>query len=87
MLDENRDCAGGGRVSGNQKWFDPDHPELGMHNAGNLVLKQKAAGLPHGKENRKRFLENENLDLRALVPVRKVAYETPKRPLGGDDTR
>jgi hypothetical protein len=33
---------------------DPDHPELGQHNAGNLVHKQKAKGLPHGKENRRR---------------------------------
>ena len=35
-----------------QKWTDPDHPELGQHNPGNLVQKQKALGYPHGKENR-----------------------------------
>ena len=34
---------------------DPDHPELGHHNAGNLAKKQKALGLPHGKENRRRM--------------------------------
>jgi hypothetical protein len=33
---------------------DPDHPELGHHNAGNLAQLQKRRGLPHGKENRKR---------------------------------
>jgi hypothetical protein len=36
------------------RYTDPDHPELGHHNAGNLVLKQKARGLPHGKENRRK---------------------------------
>jgi group I intron endonuclease len=36
------------------KYRDPDHPELGVHNAGNLVIKQKALGYPHGKENRVR---------------------------------
>ncbi len=36
------------------KWFDPDHPELGEHNAGVLVRKQKKMGYPHGKENRRR---------------------------------
>jgi hypothetical protein len=38
----------------NAQFEDPDHPELGRHNAGNLVQKQKAKGLPHGKENRRR---------------------------------
>jgi hypothetical protein len=32
---------------------DPEHPELGRHNAGNLVKAQKKAGLPHGKEYRR----------------------------------
>ena len=36
------------------KWFDPEHPELGNHSAGTLVGMQKARGLPHGKENRKK---------------------------------
>ncbi len=39
---------------GTDKWFDPDHPELGEHNAGVLTRKQKKLGYPHGKENRKR---------------------------------
>jgi hypothetical protein len=34
------------------KWYDPDHPELGEHNAGVLVRKQKKLGYPYGKENR-----------------------------------
>ena len=33
-------------------WEDPDHPELGIHNAGNLVQLQKRKGLPHSKKNR-----------------------------------
>jgi len=33
---------------------DPNHPELGRQNAGNLVRMQKRRGLPHGKENRRR---------------------------------
>jgi hypothetical protein len=37
-----------------QKWMDPDHPELGSHNSGVLVRKQKALGYPHSKENRVR---------------------------------
>jgi hypothetical protein len=58
-------CAQGGRTQGgiNSKsghmrriqktlFMDPDHPELGIHNAGNLVRKQKARGYPYGKENR-----------------------------------
>jgi hypothetical protein len=38
----------------NAQFEDPDHPELGTHNAGNLVRIQKSKGLPHGKENRRR---------------------------------
>ena len=36
------------------KWEDPDHPEIGIHNPGNLAKAQKRLGLPHGKENRRR---------------------------------
>jgi hypothetical protein len=44
-----------GAIAGaNTKWMDPDHPELGVHNAGVLVRKQKKLGLPYGKENRKK---------------------------------
>ena len=42
----------GAIAGGNSKWSDPDHPEIGIHNAGTLVRKQMALGLPHGKENR-----------------------------------
>lgn len=35
-------------------WEDPDHPEIGCHNAGNLVRRQKACELPHSKENRRK---------------------------------
>ena len=36
-------------------WFeDPDHPELGKTNAGNLVRMQMRRGLPHGPKNRRR---------------------------------
>jgi len=35
-----------------QKWFDPDHPELGCHNPGNLVKIQRKNGYPSGLENR-----------------------------------
>ena len=45
----------GKRVGGeNIQFEDPDHPEIGRHNAGNLVKKQKALGFPHGKENRRK---------------------------------
>lgn len=36
------------------KWMDPDHPELGTHNPGNLVKLQRRLGYPSGKENRVR---------------------------------
>jgi hypothetical protein len=42
------------REIGTDKWFDLYHPELGQHNAGVLVRKQKKMGYPHGKENRSR---------------------------------
>lgn len=35
-----------------QKWKDPDHPELGYQNCGNLVQMQRRRGYPHGPENR-----------------------------------
>jgi len=46
--------ASSGHMAKIQKelYTDPDHPELGCHNAGNLVRKQKARGLPSGKDNR-----------------------------------
>lgn len=34
------------------KWMDPDHPELGTHNPGNLAKIQRRMGYPAGKENR-----------------------------------
>lgn len=37
------------------KWFDPDHPELGAHNPGNLVKLQKRLGYPSNKENRRKL--------------------------------
>lgn len=42
----------GGVSSGNSKWMDPDHPELGVHNAGVLARKQRKLGLPSEKANR-----------------------------------
>jgi hypothetical protein len=42
----------GGVAAGNSKWIDPDHPELGAHNAGVLVRKQRALGYPSCKRNR-----------------------------------
>jgi len=49
LLEKNPDHQ---RIISLQKWADPHHPELGQHNSGNLVKKQKALGYPHGKENR-----------------------------------
>jgi hypothetical protein len=37
----------------NTIYEDPEHPEIGKHNLGNLVKAQKRAGLPHGKEYRR----------------------------------
>jgi len=45
----------GGAKSSSLKWIDPDHPELGVQNAGNLVKMQKSRGYPHEKENRVRI--------------------------------
>ena len=39
-------------------WEDPDHPELGRHNAGNLVKRQKSLNLSHSKENRRKVNGN-----------------------------
>jgi hypothetical protein len=44
----------GGRRTSSQIWKDPNHPELGLQNAGNLVKMQKRRGFPHKKENRER---------------------------------
>ncbi len=41
------------KVMNSRVYEDPEHPELGRHNAGNLVKAQKKAGLPHGKEYRR----------------------------------
>jgi hypothetical protein len=44
----------GARKTNSTYWEDPDHPELGILQAGPLARRQKARGLPHGKENRRR---------------------------------
>jgi hypothetical protein len=36
------------------KFYDPSHPELGRHNAGNLVQMQRRRGYPCGPDNRVR---------------------------------
>jgi hypothetical protein len=36
------------------RWEDPDHPELGLKPPGVLSRMQRARGLPHGPENRRR---------------------------------
>jgi hypothetical protein len=48
-----------GRKNFRQLWVDPQHPELGAHNSGNLVQIQKRAGLPFGKENRVKVTNDE----------------------------
>ena len=45
----------GGVAAGNTLYADPDHPELGHHNAGVLVRKQRKLGYPSEKENRRRI--------------------------------
>lgn len=42
-----------GTKAAKMKFYDPDHPELGYHNAGNLVQMQRRRGYPCGPENRK----------------------------------
>ncbi len=44
----------GARVTNSTLWEDPDHPELGQLPPGPLVMRQKARGLPCGKENRRK---------------------------------
>jgi len=44
----------GAKNTNSQMWEDPDHPELGVLQPGPLVRKQKARGLPHGRENRRK---------------------------------
>jgi len=34
------------------QWVDPDHPEIGAHNPGNLARIQRKFGYPSSKENR-----------------------------------
>jgi hypothetical protein len=46
----------GGKNTSSQLWTDPNHPELGLQNAGNLVRMQKRRGFPHGQENRERII-------------------------------
>ena len=46
------------KVQSQKVWEDPDHPELGRHNAGNLVRRQKANGLPRTRENRRKVNGN-----------------------------
>ena len=43
-----------GKKVSSTRWVDPDHPELGVHNPGNLAKAQKRNGLPSGKEYRVR---------------------------------
>lgn len=44
-----------GKLVSNQKWIDPDHPELGEHSAATLARMQKARGFPYGRETRVRI--------------------------------
>jgi hypothetical protein len=48
-----------GRKTFSQLWHDPQHPELGEHNVGNLVQLQRRKGLPSSKENRVKVVNNE----------------------------
>ena len=43
-----------GKKAASLKFMDPDHPELGIHNAGNLAQIQKKWGYPSKPENRRR---------------------------------
>lgn len=42
----------GARKTNSTYYIDPDHPELGILQAGPLSRRQRARGLPHGPENR-----------------------------------
>lgn len=59
---ENSSKAGkiGGKVTGSQKWIDPDHPELGAKPACVLVTMQRKRGYPCNKENRVKLEESNN---------------------------
>lgn len=46
-----------GQRINSQMWEDPDHPEIGRHNPGNLVKVQRAHGYPYGPENRRKVTE------------------------------
>ncbi len=46
----------GAKTTNSTMWEDPDHPELGHLPPGPLSRKQKALGLPHGKENRRKVI-------------------------------
>jgi hypothetical protein len=50
----------GARKTNATFWEDPDHPELGVLQAGPLARRQKAKGLPHGKENRRKINPGRN---------------------------
>lgn len=45
-----------GHKAATLKFFDPHHPELGTHNAGNLAQIQRRLGYPSKPENRRRVL-------------------------------
>jgi hypothetical protein len=57
--DRNAQAKEMGRKTNNQLWVDPDHPEIGSHNAGNLVKAQRRRGLPSGKNNRVKLPKEE----------------------------
>ena len=44
----------GAKTTNSTFWEDPEHPELGVLQAGPLASRQKKLGLPHGPENRRR---------------------------------
>ena len=44
----------GAKTTNSTFWEDPEHPELGILQAGPLASRQKKLGLPHGPENRRR---------------------------------
>jgi hypothetical protein len=41
-----------GKKTFGELWLDPNHPELGAHNLGNLVQLQRRLGLPSERQNR-----------------------------------
>jgi hypothetical protein len=41
-----------GKEGNKVEWMDPDHPELGVTTAAQIVRMQKRRGYPHSKENR-----------------------------------